>query len=144
MSPDEVVIEALQAALAGEHASVWGYGVAGARLPEPTQEQARTLLDTHRASVVRLTALVDQRGAVPVAAEVAYALPFPVEDAASARRLATLVERRLAAVYADLVAASDSRQLRTAGASGLRDAAVRAARWSGRTGPFPGLPDLRA
>lgn len=144
MSTDEVVIEALQAALAGEHASVWAYGVAGARLPEAAQEQARTQLDAHRASVVRLTALVGQRGATPVAAEVAYALPFPVEDAASARRLAALVERRLAAVYADLVAAADSRQLRTAAATGLRYAAVRAAGWSGRTAAFPGLPDQLA
>ncbi len=139
MSATRSATQALQATLAGEHAVVWGYGVAGARLPEAAQEQALRLLDAHRASAVRLAALVDRRGVSPVAAKVAYALPFPVEGHAAARRLAALLERRLAGVYADLVAAADSDRLRTVAAVGLRESTVRAARWSGRTEAFPGL-----
>ena len=42
------VVEAAQAALAGEHACVFGLGAAGARLSGAAEDQALAALDVHR------------------------------------------------------------------------------------------------
>ena len=52
--------------------------------------------------------------------------------------LAAIVEHRVGAAYQPLVALSD-RILRAQGAAALRESALRAAHWRGRTMPFPGL-----
>jgi hypothetical protein len=73
-----------------------------------------------------------------------YALPTPVTTAEQARTLVTLLEERLAAVWADAVAdLADpaDHDLRRQAAGGLADAAVAASRWRGGSVPFPGLPE---
>ena len=69
-----------------------------------------------------------------------YTLPSAVTSADDAVVLATLLEERLAAVWADAVEAT-SGNLRALAIGGLRDAAVRAAVWRGGSVPFPGLPE---
>jgi hypothetical protein len=76
-------------------------------------------------------------GAVPVAADAGYALPFPVKGPADAVRLAAFLEERVAGAYGDLVAASIG-GIRRDAAGALRAAAVRAVRWSGESVAFPG------
>jgi hypothetical protein len=63
-----------------------------------------------------------------------------VVTADDAGTLLTLLEERLAAVWADAVAdlADD---LRRQAVEGLAEAAVAAARWRGGSVPFPGLPE---
>ncbi|GHF73692.1 hypothetical protein GCM10010218_63590 [Streptomyces mashuensis] len=139
-SDRRAVLAAAQAALAAEHATVYGYGVVGARADDARTGEAQEAYDAHRARRDALTRAVRDLGGEPEAAAAAYALPFPVSDAAAAVRLAAELERRLAAVYADLVGASDG-GLRAEAAAGLREAAVRAVRWSGGSVAFPGLPD---
>ena len=112
----------LQRVLAAEHAVVYGYGVAGARLEG------------------QLAGL----GVSPVPPAASYALPTPVTTAEEARTLVTLLEERLAAVWADAVADlahPADRDLRGEAAGGLAEAAVAAARWRGGSVPFPGLPE---
>ncbi|MGV9632289.1 DUF4439 domain-containing protein, partial [Streptomyces sp. NPDC003487] len=46
---DRQVIEALQAALAAEHAAVYGYGVVGGRIGETRRAEARAAYAAHRA-----------------------------------------------------------------------------------------------
>ncbi|MEY7980983.1 DUF4439 domain-containing protein, partial [Streptomyces pilosus] len=65
---------------------------------------------------------------------------FPVPDAAAAVRLAAKLEGRVAGVYADLVRASSGERRRGA-AEAMREAAVRAVRWSGESVAFPGLAE---
>jgi hypothetical protein len=130
----------LQSVLAGEHATIYGYGVAGARLTGPARRQALSDYDSHRARRDELASLLRARGAQPVAAAPTYALPFTVTSPDDAVVLATLLEERLAAVWADAVEAT-SGDLRALAIGGLRDAAVRAARWRGGSVPFPGLPE---
>lgn len=130
----------LQAALAAEHAAVYGYGVVGAYLARNRRETARTCYDAHRAQRDLLRGLLLERRCEPVTAAPAYGLPFQVTDGTDAVRLAAHLENGLAAVYADLVAVAD-RRLRTVGAEGLRDSAVRASQWSGESTAFPGLPE---
>ncbi|MFB7502912.1 ferritin-like domain-containing protein [Streptomyces broussonetiae] len=141
--PGKAELTALQSALAAEHATVYGYGVVGGRIAEARRDEARAAWNAHRADRDALAREVRDLGGEPVAANAAYALPFPVSDSAAALRLAAQLEERLAGVYADLVrAATGARRGSAAGA--LRQAAVRAVRWSGESVAFPGLAERAA
>lgn len=135
-----VRVRAAQAALAAEHAAVYGYGVVGARIDDARRADARAAYDAHRARRDALRRTVLASGADPVAADAGYALPFPVPDASAAARLAALLEERVAAACADLVAAADG-DVRRDAAEALREAALRAVRWRGSGVAFPGLPE---
>jgi hypothetical protein len=131
---------ALQAALAAEHAAVYGYGVVGGRIREERRAEVRAAYDAHRARRDALAREVRDLGGEPVAAAAGYALPFPVTDAESAGRLAAELEDRVAGVYSDLVRAAEGQRRGTAAAA-LREAAVRAVRWRGGSVAFPGLAE---
>ncbi|AGS72143.1 hypothetical protein HGI09_16430 [Streptomyces collinus] len=133
-------LTALQSALAAEHAAVYGYGVVGGRIGERRRAEARAAYDAHRARRDALVREVRDLGGAPVAASAAYALPFQVPDAATAVRLAARLEERVAGVYSDLVRAATGERRGTA-AGALREAAVRAVRWSGESVAFPGLAE---
>jgi hypothetical protein len=133
-------LDALQAALAAEHAAVYGYGVVGGRIGEDRRPEARTAYDAHRARRDALARAVRDEGGSPVAAAAGYALPFAVPDAAAAVRLAAELEDGVAGVYSDLVRAAEG-GLRTTAADALREAAVRAVRWRGGSVAFPGLAE---
>jgi hypothetical protein len=131
---------ALQAALAAEHAAVYGYGVVGGRIRQERRAEARTAYDAHRARRDALVREVRDLGGTPVAAAAGYALPFPVTDSDTAVRLAAELEERVAGVYSDLVRAAEGGRRGTAAAA-LREAAVRAVRWRGGSVAFPGLAE---
>ncbi|MGW0086326.1 ferritin-like domain-containing protein [Streptomyces sp. NPDC003393] len=133
-------VEALQAALAAEHAAVYSYGVVGGRIGRQRRADARAAYDAHRARRDALVREVRDLGARPVAAAAGYALPFPVPDSAAAVRFAAELEDRVAGVYSDLVRACDGERRREA-AGALREAAVRAVRWRGGSVAFPGLAE---
>ncbi|WP_432155613.1 ferritin-like domain-containing protein [Streptomyces sp. bgisy153] len=133
-------LRALQAALAAEHAAVYGYGVVGGRIREERRTEARSGYDAHRAQRDALMREVHDRGATPVAASAGYALPFPVADSVAAVRLAAELEDRVSGVYSDLVRATAGARRREA-AVALREAAVRAVRWRGGGVAFPGLAE---
>ncbi|MFC9163250.1 ferritin-like domain-containing protein [Streptomyces fungicidicus] len=133
-------LRALQAALAAEHAAVYGYGVVGGRIGKDRSPEARTAYDAHRARRDALVRAVKDVGGEPVAAAAGYALPFQVPDAAAAVRLAAELEDRVAGVYGDLVRAGTGERRREA-ADAMREAAVRSVRWSSRSVAFPGLAE---
>lgn len=135
-----VELTALQAALRAEHAAVYGYGVVGGRVPQARRAEALSAYAAHRARRDELARAVRALGGTPDAASAAYALPFPVPDSAAAVRLAAELEERVAGVYSDLVRASSGEARRSA-AVALREAAVRAVRWSGESVAFPGLAE---
>lgn len=137
---EEAELKALQAALAAEHAAVYGYGVVGGKIGEKRRSDARSGYDAHRARRDALVRAVKDLGGTPVAASAAYVLPFPVTDTADAVRFAAELEERVAAVYSDLVRATTGDRRRTA-AGALREAAVRAVRWNGESVAFPGLAE---
>ncbi|MEU1854052.1 DUF4439 domain-containing protein, partial [Streptomyces sp. NPDC019990] len=76
-------LRALQAALAAEHAAVYGYGVVGGRIGAGRRVEARMAYDAHRARRDALVREVKDLGGRPAAAAAGYALPFPVPDAAA-------------------------------------------------------------
>ncbi|WP_405882852.1 ferritin-like domain-containing protein [Streptomyces sp. NBC_01136] len=139
----EAEVTALQAALAAEHAVVYGYGVVGGRIGEGRQAEARSAYDAHRARRDELARAVRDLGGKPEASAAAYALPFAVRDSGAAVRLAAELEERVAGAYSDLVRASSGDRRRMA-AEALREAAVRAVRWRGESVAFPGLAERAA
>ncbi|WP_351223642.1 DUF4439 domain-containing protein [Streptomyces sp. NPDC002133] len=133
-------LAAAQAALAAEHAAVYGYGVVGGRAGQARRTEAAEAFAAHRARRDALERTVRDLGGVPAVAVAAYALPFAVPDASAAVRLAAVLEDRIAGVYSDLVRAAEG-PLRRDAAGALREAAVRAARWRGSGVAFPGLAE---
>ncbi|MFF3291208.1 ferritin-like domain-containing protein [Streptomyces sp. NPDC003023] len=133
-------LAAVQAALAAEHAAVYGYGVVGSRVDDDRENEAAAAHAAHRSRRDSLARTVTDLGGTPAVAAAGYALPFTVADAAAATRLAAVLEDRVAGVYSDLVRASEG-PLRLEAAGALREAAVRAVRWRGSGVAFPGLAE---
>jgi hypothetical protein len=130
----------LQEVLAAEHAVVFGYGVAGARLAGADRRRALAGWSAHGDRRDRLAGLIAARGATPVPPAASYVLPSPVRSTGDAVALLAQLEDRLADVWADAVARL-SGDLRGLAATGLADTAVAGARWRGTSLAFPGLPE---
>lgn len=134
--------EALQTALAAEHAAVYGYGVLGARLRGTLRQTAKDLWNVHRA---RRDQLVSFLSVAPVAAASAYRLPVQATSARGAAQLAAALESGLVPAYVGLAGVS-SPDLRAFAADSAQRASAWAARWRSRSGAaapseaFPGLP----
>jgi hypothetical protein len=134
-------LTALREALAAEQAVVYGYGVVGAHLSGKTEQFAATRLTAHQNLRDQLSALIQAVGVVPGAALPAYQLPFPVADAADARRLAGALENSSAGAAWDLTAATDAGSPgRELAVGWLVDVAAAAALWGAPT-PLPGSPN---
>jgi hypothetical protein len=135
----------MQRTLAGEHAAVYVYGVLGGRVSQSAEPALAGLLATaytvHRGRRDQLTAMVRAADGDPVAAQVSYVLPTPAVTAGQLRTAARLVERRCAAVYADLVGSTAPAD-RPWAVAALTDAAVRALSFGGRPEAYPGVPGL--
>ena len=83
---DRGSIDALQDALATEHAALWSYSLAVAFLPAEQLAQARSDEAAHRALRGSVERTLAAAGVAAVSALPAYAPPQPVVDGPSARR----------------------------------------------------------
>ena len=125
---------ALRAAILGEEAALYAYGVAGPWLDGADRDLALGGLAAHRARVLVL------RGEAADADEAGAPGGFvsgPVDSPASARALLAEVEARLAATYADLAAEVTGGQRRNAVLSAC-ECSVRSIAWGATTAAFPG------
>ena len=95
---------AIEAAISGEDACIYAYGVIGSQVRGAAKPRARKAL--------------------------------PVEDPASAKQLAVLVENRMVGLYADL-AASVAGQAREDAVTAAMECATRAIAWGGLPQAFP-------
>jgi hypothetical protein len=135
--------ERLAAALAAEHAAVFGFGVLGSRLDATTIGLASGADLAHRGRRDSLIMLLTGRQAKVPAALPAYALPNPVTDQASALQLAISIEERTAAVWRAALIDTEADDRKVA-VDALSDCAVRAVRFrraaglSPTTVPYPG------
>ena len=142
-----VVVDVWQAALATEHAAVAGYDVAGPHLDDADAATARADQQAHRSSRDATSAALAAAGHTPVPARPDYPLPFPVADAATARRLALDLESACAAAWRYLIAVAgpSDRDLRDNAQAALTASALRALQWrrlvdpAKPTVPFPGI-----
>ncbi|MDS1270560.1 ferritin-like domain-containing protein [Lipingzhangella sp. LS1_29] len=132
------LVEALNTALASEHAAVHGYGFVGATAEEPDRGHAATALDEHRHWRDALRDAVLDQGAEPVPAEPGYPLPTDEggsPDEVDLRVFATELERDVCEAYLQLAAATDE-TVRTLACIALQEATVRRLQWE----PTPTLP----
>jgi len=133
--------DALGAGLAAEHAAIFGYGVLGAHLTGAALAQAQQVEAAHRTRRDSLLVRLAATGVTPPAPQPAYALPFPVVDAASAQRLAVQLEERAAAIWRAALGPTSGEDRKRA-LDALTDSALWAARWRRATGIQPGTVPL--
>ncbi|MFI5491108.1 ferritin-like domain-containing protein [Actinoplanes sp. NPDC051859] len=136
----------LVAALAAEEAAIYAYGVLGVKLGgDGDVTQARAAEAVHRNRRDVLVSKIAAVQASAAAAPAGYQLPFPVNDRASAVKLAIQVEDGVAQAWRAVLPVTEGGDRSTA-LSALTDAAVRAARWRRRgsvtptTLAWPGRP----
>lgn len=131
--------EALQAALAGEHAAVYLFGVLGARADGVgLVARLSAAYDAHAAARDVLAERVHALGATPVGPAAAYSLPSGLHGDHRLRSYAATVENRLVALYvqqAGEATGSDRRLLATSAGA----CAVRALGFGAAPSPTPGL-----
>ena len=137
-------VDALQVALAGEHAALYVYGVLGAQTSASDTPQlfdaVSEAYETHRARRDHLTGLVLEEGRTPVASEAAYEIPRRLGTPSAVAGAALQLERRSASTYAWLVANTVGVQRRWA-IDALTDAAVRELGYRGSPEIFPGADE---
>lgn len=134
--------DALQTALAAEHAAVFVYGALGG---QTSQSEDPALFDavtraynTHRSRRDELIAALEAAGAEPVAAEPGYELPRDLSTPTRVADRALALERSCAATYAFVVGSTTGEE-RAWGVEALLDAATRALAFGGRPEDLPGL-----
>ena len=137
--------DALQDALAAEHAAVYVFGVLGAQTSEFEQstlfDNLRTAYEQHRSARDALVARIQELGVRPVAAAPAYELPNGVSTPAQVVRAALLTERRVTQTYGTVVAQTVGDD-RSRAVDALDESAVRQLRFRGRPEDFPGTQGL--
>jgi hypothetical protein len=131
------VTDALQDALAGEHAVIWGYGVVGAEVTEEQRPDVRAAEQAHRTRRDATADLLRSMAAVPAQAQAYYELPFPVTDPTSGLRLAVHLEQGAAAAWRYVLGQTDDAELRRIALGALTDAALQATRWRLAAGTHP-------
>ncbi len=138
-------LTSLQAALAGEHAALFLYGVYGAHTSASADpalfELVSLLYRTHRGRRDQLRTMISDRAAVPVAAQPTYQGPTALGSAAAVSRHCIATEDRCAEIYAALVANTAGSERAWAIAT-LSEAATARILLGGRPQMFPGAPEL--
>ena len=144
-SPTAAEDAALQEALAAAHTAAWGYGVVGAALPAGQRDAVVAAELAHRDLRDQIAALLTSRQVDPVAAQGAYALPFPVISAVDAATLAVTLEAGTANAWTWVLDRATGRSTRELGVTALAATELRAVGWRAAAGQtpvtsaFPGL-----
>jgi hypothetical protein len=135
-------VQALQKALAAEHAAVHLFGLLGAQSSKSRQptlfRQLTATYEQHRAARDHLTVLISSTGADPVAAQVDYDVPGPTSTSGEIESVARTVERRVTKTYGELVANTSGADRRWA-ITELDASAVRGLAFGIAPSDFPGL-----
>lgn len=134
--------DALQTALAAEHAAVFVYGALGGQTSQsddPTlYAEVTDAYVTHRGRRDRLIALLEDDGRQPVAAEPGYDLPADLSTPVAIADRALELERACAETYAFVVASTTAEDRKWA-IDALLDTAVRELGFGGKPERLPGL-----
>jgi hypothetical protein len=128
---------ALGAALANEHAVVYGYGIVSARCAPEVNTLVSSALNQHRERRDQVISMLAGRKVVAPVAAAGYQLPMPVDAPIDAERLAARMEKDTEAAWRAFVEQAQSSEDRTFGASALTQSAVLAARWKQQLGDWP-------
>jgi hypothetical protein len=135
-------VQALQKALAAEHAAVFLYGLLGAQSSQSRQPtlfaQLTDAYADHRAARDELTVLIDAKGTDPVASRTDYEVPGPTDSPAQIQAVARTIERRVTSTYGELVGNTAERD-RAWAIAALDAGALREMTFGAAPSDFPGL-----
>jgi hypothetical protein len=148
-----MIVQAWQRAYGAEVDAIYGYGALGPHLAGvPVTQIARECQQDHRDRAQQAAIEIAASGALLLAGDGGYQLPFPVADSQSAQQLALQLEestgaawRYVLAVIADLPPSAGSASWRTAAVAAMTQSAVNAVQWrrlltpARASVPFPGL-----
>ncbi|MEU5693964.1 ferritin-like domain-containing protein [Actinosynnema sp. NPDC020468] len=128
-------VDAVQQALAAEHAAVWTYGLVSAFVDNqaPVSEGA----NDHRARRDATERLLRDKGATPKPPAPAYLPPQPVENANSAVAALIAVESDVCTAWHGVLERTEDADLRKTALDALTVSAVRATRWRKTAGVTP-------
>ncbi|MBC3190818.1 ferritin-like domain-containing protein [Pseudonocardia sp. C8] len=135
-----VTVEALQRALASEHAALWAYKMAVAFVPPDWAARARADVEAHTTLRGQVNETLTQLGQRPISAQPAYAPPQPVVDAASAGALLVAAETDAIAAWRSVTERSTQVPLRQAGLRAMIECTGRLAYWRTVTERTPVVP----
>lgn len=135
-------VDAVQQALAAEHAAVWAYGLATAFAGPSAAADVTAGAVTHRAHRDIGRRIVTQAGAQPVGAHAGYRTPQPVTSADTAMRLLAVAENDCCAAWRGVLERTDDAALRGTALDMLTYSAVRGTHWRQLTGQVPSAAAL--
>lgn len=128
---------ALSAALANEHAVIYGYGIVSAHCAADANTLVSSALTQHRQRRDRIvTLLADRKVTAPVPAA-GYRLPMPVNTPIDAARLAARMESDTETAWRAFLEQAQTADDRTFAVTALTESTVMAARWRQRLGDWP-------
>jgi Domain of unknown function (DUF4439) len=128
---------ALGAALANEHAVIYGYGIVSARCAPEVNILVSSALNQHRRRRDQVISMLTGRKATAPVAAAGYQLPMPVDTPGDADRLAARMEHDTEVAWRAFVEQAQSSEDRTFGVTALTQSAVLAARWKQQLGEWP-------
>jgi uncharacterized protein DUF4439 len=128
---------ALCAALANEHAVVYGYGIVSAHCAPEVNTLVSFALTQHRQRRDQVISMLGGRAVMAPVAAAGYQLPMPVDTPADAAKLAARMENDTEVAWRAFVEQAQSSEDRTFGVTALTQSAVLAARWKQQLGDWP-------
>ncbi len=129
--------KALSAALADEHAVIYGYGVVSARCAPEVNTLVSSALNQHRERRDQAISMLTGRSVTAPPAAAGYQLPMPVNTPVEAMRLAARMENDTEVAWRAFLEQAQSSDDRTFGVTALTQSAVLAARWKQQLGDWP-------
>lgn len=127
----------LCAALANEHAVVYGYGIVSARCAPEVNTLVSSALSQHRQRRDQVISMLAGRKVAAPLAAAGYQLPMPVDTPTDAARLAVRMEKDTEAAWRAFVEQAQSSEDRTFAVTALTQSAVLAAKWRQQLGEWP-------
>ncbi|QUQ71601.1 ferritin-like domain-containing protein [Kutzneria sp. CA-103260] len=142
MSLPPETVDALQRALAAEHAAIWVYGLAGAFLPAASGAALTKGAEVHTVRRDATITTLKSAGATPKSAEPGYGTPQPLTNQSSAFTLLVAAETDTVSAWRSVLENTSDSGVRKTALDALTDAAVRAMTWRQSGGQTPSTPPL--
>ncbi|WP_375488048.1 ferritin-like domain-containing protein [uncultured Mycobacterium sp.] len=135
--PSDPEDAALCDALVIEHSVVYGYGIVSAHSTPDLNAMVSEALNQHRRRRDAVIAMLAARSVTGPVAAAGYQLPFPVNNATDAARLAVRMENDAAVAWRAAVEQAKAPDRRSFAITALTQSAVMAARWNRVLGAWP-------
>jgi hypothetical protein len=127
----------VSAALATEHAVIYGYGFVWAHATPDFNKLVAFAMAEHRERRDQVIVMLAARSVTDPVAAAGYQLPMPVQNAAEAARLAARLEKDTEVAWRAVVEQAETPPDRAFGVTALTQSAVLAARWNRVVGIWP-------